>query len=121
MGDDLLRVTRDEKSTLAHIEASPFCFTGSRIWSDSQLPIANYLLPCRSVDRQAASPISAFRQCASKANPAHRNDVRHRALLHHSEGIFLCERLFGVTIRNADGRDIPVRFIGEQHVALCAR
>lgn len=25
-------------------------------------------------------------------------DVRHRALRHHAEGIFLCERIFGVTI-----------------------
>jgi hypothetical protein len=35
---------------------------------------------------------------------------------HHSEGIFLCEKIFGVTIRNSDGRDVPVRYIGEQHV-----
>jgi hypothetical protein len=43
-------------------------------------------------------------------------DVRHRALRHHSEGIFLCEKLFGTSIVNSDGREIPVRFIGEQHV-----
>lgn len=43
-------------------------------------------------------------------------DFRHRALRHHAEGIFLCERIFGVTIVNADGRNIPVRTIGEQHV-----
>ncbi|QDU74660.1 hypothetical protein Pan97_16720 [Bremerella volcania] len=43
-------------------------------------------------------------------------DFRHRALRHHAEGIFLLERLFGVTITNSDGRSIPVRFIGEQHV-----
>lgn len=47
---------------------------------------------------------------------AHIADVRHRALRHHSEGIFLCERLFGVSIVNSDGRTVPVRFIGEQHV-----
>jgi hypothetical protein len=47
---------------------------------------------------------------------AHLADVRHRALRHHSEGIFMCERLFGVTIRNAAGREVPVRLIGEQHV-----
>ena len=41
---------------------------------------------------------------------------RHRALRHHSEGIFMAERIFGVTIRNADGKEIPTRFIGEQHV-----
>lgn len=47
---------------------------------------------------------------------AHLPDVRHRALRHHAEGIFLCERLLGVTVRNADGRDVPVRLVGEQHV-----
>ena len=43
-------------------------------------------------------------------------DFRHRALRHHAEGIFLCERIFGVTIVNSGGREIPVRWIGEQHV-----
>ena len=43
-------------------------------------------------------------------------DIRHRALRHHSEGIFLCERIFGVIIENSDGRKVPVRTIGEQHV-----
>lgn len=43
-------------------------------------------------------------------------DIRHRALRHHAEGIFLCEKLFGVSITNSDGREVPVRFIGEQHV-----
>src|SRR3954453_7407524 len=46
----------------------------------------------------------------------HLADVRHRALRHHSEGIFLCEKIFGKTITNADGKVIPVRWIGEQHV-----
>ena len=43
-------------------------------------------------------------------------DVRHRALRHHAEGIFLCEQLFGTTIVNSDGMVVPVRWIGEQHV-----
>jgi hypothetical protein len=43
-------------------------------------------------------------------------DFRHRALRHHSQGIFECERHFGTTITNSDGKEIPVRFIGEQHV-----
>lgn len=43
-------------------------------------------------------------------------DFRHRALRHHSEGIFLAERIFGIVIRNTEGKDIPVRYIGEQHV-----
>ena len=43
-------------------------------------------------------------------------DFRHRALRHHAEGVFLCERIFGVAITNSDGRQVPVRYIGEQHV-----
>ena len=37
-------------------------------------------------------------------------DFRHRALRHHAEGIFLCERVFGTTITNSDGKEVPVRF-----------
>lgn len=44
-------------------------------------------------------------------------DFRHRALRHHTQGIFECERTFGVAIENSDGRAIPVRWIGEQHVS----
>ncbi len=47
---------------------------------------------------------------------AHFADFRHRAARHHSEGIFICEKIFGTTIKNSDGREIPVRLIGEQHV-----
>jgi hypothetical protein len=47
---------------------------------------------------------------------AHIADFRHRALRHHSEGIFLCESIIGTTTRNSDDKLIPVRLIGEQHV-----
>ena len=43
-------------------------------------------------------------------------DPRHRALRHHAEGIFMLESLFSTVIVNADGREVPVRLIGEQHV-----
>jgi hypothetical protein len=43
-------------------------------------------------------------------------DFRHRALRHHAEGIFLCEKLFGVAIENSEGKLVPVRYVGEQHV-----
>ena len=63
-------------------------------------------------------------------------DFRHRALRHHAQGIFECERVFGhaITITGSKslrwfekifeffgykiktGRKIPVRWIGEQHV-----
>jgi len=47
---------------------------------------------------------------------AHMPDLRHRALRHHSEGIFLCEQIMAVVVTNSDGRSVPVRLIGEQHV-----
>lgn len=50
------------------------------------------------------------------ASKAHLADLRHRALRHHSEGIFWAEEVFGHTITNSDGKVVPVRFIGEQHV-----
>ena len=43
-------------------------------------------------------------------------DFRHRALRHHAEGIFMCEKIFGHTLTNSNGKVIPIRFIGEQHV-----
>jgi hypothetical protein len=46
----------------------------------------------------------------------HLADFRHRALRHHSEGIFMAEKIFGTTITNSAGRVVPVRYIGEQHV-----
>lgn len=43
-------------------------------------------------------------------------DFRHRALRHHSQGIFELERIFGVAITNSHGKQVPTRLIGEQHV-----
>ena len=47
---------------------------------------------------------------------SHMADFRHRALRHHSEGIFMLEEIFGTTLKLSTGRVLPVRFIGEQHV-----
>lgn len=47
---------------------------------------------------------------------AHFADFRHRALRHHSQGIFDCEALFGAVLINSAGVGIPTRYIGEQHV-----
>jgi hypothetical protein len=41
---------------------------------------------------------------------------QHRALLHHSAGIFVLERVFGATITLSSGKTIPTRWVGEQHV-----
>lgn len=47
-------------------------------------------------------------------------DVRHRAFRHHAEGIFECEKIFGVSIRitleSGHIKEVPVRVLGEQHV-----
>ena len=43
-------------------------------------------------------------------------DVRHRAILHSSFGIFLLEKVFGTYITNSEGKDISVRDLGENHV-----
>ncbi len=43
-------------------------------------------------------------------------DFRHRALRHHAEGIFLAEAVFGHAITNSDGKEVPVRYLGQQHV-----
>lgn len=43
-------------------------------------------------------------------------DMRHRAILHSSLGIFLAEQALGVTLTNSEGRVISVRDIGEDHV-----
>jgi hypothetical protein len=50
------------------------------------------------------------------ASKAHMADFRHRALRHHSEGIFALQNIYGATITLSTGRVVPVRFIGEQHV-----
>lgn len=41
---------------------------------------------------------------------------RHRALRHHTLGIFEGEKEFGTCITNSNGKQIPVRMILEQHV-----
>lgn len=44
-------------------------------------------------------------------------DNRHRALTHNAWFLStVLERVFGVTFKNSEGRDISVRDIGEQHI-----
>lgn len=50
------------------------------------------------------------------SSKAHFPDMRHRALLHSSFGIYVCERVFGHNIENSEGRLVSVRDIAEQHV-----
>ncbi|WP_433233836.1 DUF6915 family protein [Actinomadura nitritigenes] len=42
-------------------------------------------------------------------------DVRHRSLYHHTEGVWLCQRLFGRTLQ-VGHKQVPVRLIAEHHV-----
>lgn len=43
-------------------------------------------------------------------------DFRHRALRHHSFGVYEAQERFGQTITNRDGRLVPVRYIAELHI-----
>lgn len=46
-------------------------------------------------------------------------DVRHRSLYHHTEGAWLCQRIFGrtITIPKQHGTvEVPVRLIAERHI-----
>jgi hypothetical protein len=47
---------------------------------------------------------------------SHMSDMRHRALKHHTVGIFECEKLFGKSFINSDGKTVYTRYVGEQHV-----
>jgi hypothetical protein len=44
------------------------------------------------------------------------NDSRHRAILHNSLGISLCEQVFGSTITNSENKDISVREVARLHI-----
>lgn len=43
-------------------------------------------------------------------------DMRHRAVLHSAFGIYIVERVFGVTMRNSEGGLVSVRDVAEKHV-----
>jgi len=46
-------------------------------------------------------------------------DYRHRAMYHHTLGVYLCEDLFGKTRKvqkNTKFIDVPVRLIAERHI-----
>lgn len=47
---------------------------------------------------------------------AHFPDMRHRAILHSSFGIFIAEKIFTTWIVNSEGKKVQVRDIAEHHV-----
>lgn len=57
-------------------------------------------------------PIHDFLDSSKAAMP----DMRHRAILHNSFGIFLAEKVFGTYIVNSDGKEVNVRDVAEDHV-----
>ena len=50
------------------------------------------------------------------SSKAHFADMRHRALLHSSFGIYIAEKVFGINITNSDGKLVSVRDVCELHV-----
>lgn len=42
-------------------------------------------------------------------------DSRHRSIYHHTEGVWLCQAIFGRTIK-VDKKLVPVREIAERHI-----
>ncbi len=73
----------------------------------------------------AESSVRRFGGCAEDYLPIHEwldatketfCDCRHRALRHHSQGVFEAERVFGHAITNSAGRSVPVRYIAERHI-----
>lgn len=50
------------------------------------------------------------------SSKAHVPDMRHRAIFHSSLGIYVAEQIFGVTIKNSDGRNVSVRDVAELHI-----
>lgn len=47
------------------------------------------------------------------SSKAHVADMRHRAILHSSFGIFIAEQVFGVFITNSAGTTVQVRDVAE--------
>ena len=50
------------------------------------------------------------------SSKAHVPDMRHRAMFHHSFGIYLVQEKFGVILNLSSNRTISVRDVAEQHV-----
>lgn len=74
--------------------------------------------------KHALSDVAKFGGCVEDYLPIHDfmdstkssvPDVRHRAILHSSFGIFIVEKVFGHNITNSDGKVISVRDIAERH------
>lgn len=50
------------------------------------------------------------------SSKAHIADIRHRAILHSTFGIYLTELIFGTYIINSEGLIVQTRDIAEEHI-----
>ena len=50
------------------------------------------------------------------SSKAHVPDMRHRAILHSSFGIYITEQIFGTYIVNSEGKKVSTRDIAEHHI-----
>lgn len=50
------------------------------------------------------------------SSKAHFPDARHRVIFHSSFGIFIVEKVFGITLTNSDGKILQVRDLAEDHI-----
>jgi hypothetical protein len=50
------------------------------------------------------------------SSKAHVPDMRHRAILHSSFGIYIAQQIFGIWRTNSDNIDYSVRDICEEHI-----
>lgn len=50
------------------------------------------------------------------SSKAHVADMRHRAILHSSFGIYIAEKVFGEGVTTSDGLHVSVRDVCEQHI-----
>lgn len=41
---------------------------------------------------------------------------QHRAILHNTFGVGICEKIFGSVITNSEGKIVEVRYIASQHI-----
>lgn len=41
---------------------------------------------------------------------------QHRAILHNTFGVGVCEQVFGPVIKNSDGKEIETRYIAIKHI-----
>lgn len=46
----------------------------------------------------------------------HLPDMRHRAVLHNSYGIQLCEELYGDIVKLVDGKTVAIREVARRHI-----